>query len=143
MDTNTTTTTKTRKMSPEQIERMVRGAHETRAVRKYLEALSEVPRNRGAYGRPLDKSKATSRLREIEKLLSANLPVMKRLELLAKKRKLQMLLAQADNLEGFEALQNDFIKVAKSYSDRHHLDREVWKEMRVPVKVLDAAGIRR
>lgn len=40
-------------------------------------------------------------------------------------------------------LEQQFVRVAKSYADVHRIEYDIWLEVGVPAATLDAAGIRR
>lgn len=101
------------------------------AVREYVDALRS---GRGA-STPRTTIEATQRrLARIEhELLGA--PPMRQLRLIQERRDLQ---ERARALERERA----FVEVARTYSRRHGIDYETWREMGVPVTVLRRAGLR-
>jgi hypothetical protein len=110
-----------------------------RAVRNYLEALEQHRPRRGrkrtpeSIKRQLDAM--TRRMADASPLQRLQL-VQQRIDL---KAELERLRAKVD----LGALEREFAKVAKSYSERKGISYAAWRELGVPADVLKRAGLRR
>lgn len=128
---------KTREVTPEHKAAMIQGRTETRVVRQYLEAL-EV---RQSGGRRRSKESLQKKLAAVEEELeSAN--AVGRLHLIQERINLQKALEVAEQNVDINDLENDFVAIAASYSERKGVSYQAWREVGVPPKVLQAAGIR-
>jgi hypothetical protein len=118
---------------------LAQGRNEGRTVRRYLDALDA---NRPKRGRKRTAESVQKRLRAIDhELASADkLNELKltqeRLDLL---RELELLSAKED----MAGLENEFVKVAKSYSARQGISYGAWRSVGVPAAVLKRAGVGR
>jgi hypothetical protein len=118
---------------------LAQGRNEGRTVRRYLDALDA---NRPKRGRKRTSESVQKRLRAIDhELASADkLNELKltqeRLNLL---RELELLSAKED----MAGLENEFVKVAKSYSARQGISYGAWRSVGVPAAVLKRAGVGR
>jgi hypothetical protein len=118
---------------------LAQGRNEGRTVRRYLDALDA---NRPKRGRKRTAESVQKRLRAIDhELASADkLNELKltqeRLNLL---RELELLSAKED----MAGLENEFVKVAKSYSARQGISYGAWRSVGVPAAVLKRAGVGR
>jgi hypothetical protein len=68
---------------------------------------------------------------------------MRQLKLVQLRRDLRSELASTDREVDIAALQAAFVDVAKSYSERHGISYQSWREVGVPAAVLSQAGITR
>src|SRR5579875_3528108 len=117
-------------MSAEHKEALKAGRSESRAVRRYLEALD---RNRPRRGRRRTSEAIRQQLESVEKRLEDAEP-FERLHLLQERRDLEADLA---------SLEEEFVRVAAAYSARKGISYSTWREWGVEAAVLRRAGITR
>lgn len=108
----------------ERRERMVAGAYAMRAVDSYLRSINE-QKPRGRRTNP----------EELQRKIDAE-------PNLAKKTILTARLHDAVNVRQTAEVEEDFIKHAKNFSERHDISYAVWREMGVSPEVLKKCGIR-
>ncbi len=117
---------------------MSQGREEGRIVSRYLQALEE---HRARRGRPRTRDSVQRQLEAIEKRLY-NATALQRLHLQQERKNL---LAIVDNenrkADVMPKLEAEFVKVARSYSDRKKIDYSTWRDQGVPPAVLARAGI--
>lgn len=128
---------KAREVTPEHKAAMIQGRTETRVVRQYLEAL-EV---RQSGGRRRSKESLQKKLTAVEQDLESA-DAVGRLHLVQERINLQKAIEAAEQNIDIDELENGFIDVAASYSERKGISYQAWREVGVPPKVLQAAGIR-
>ena len=126
-------------MSSEHKEALAQGREESRAVKRYLEALDA---HRPRRGRKRTPDSIGKQLTSIEEKLAEADPLT-RLKLLQDRLDLQHELSGSDEQIDLEALEDDFVKVARAYGDRKRLSYAVWREVGVDPAVLKRAGISR
>ncbi|MFN8021367.1 MAG: hypothetical protein U0Q03_07550 [Acidimicrobiales bacterium] len=118
---------------------MAAGRTEGRAVREYLDALRS---NKPKRGRKRTPDSIKARLAKIDEELAVA-DALDELRLLQERRnlttELESMGAQVDMAE----LEAEFVKVAKSYSERQGISYATWREVGVEAAVLKAAGIGR
>lgn len=118
---------------------MAAGRTEGRAVREYLDALRS---NKPKRGRKRTPDSIKARLTKIdEELLEAD--ALEELRLLQERRNLTDELESMSAQVDMSALEAEFVKVAKSYSQRQGISYATWREVGVEASVLKAAGISR
>jgi uncharacterized protein YicC (UPF0701 family) len=110
-----------------------------RAVRKYLDALDQ---NRPRRGRKRTTESIKRRLDAISKQLADASP-LQRLQLVQERMDLKTELDQLGAKVDLSALERDFAKVARDYSERKGISYAAWRELGVPADVLKRAGIGR
>jgi uncharacterized protein YicC (UPF0701 family) len=110
-----------------------------RAVRKYLDALDQ---NRPRRGRKRTTESIKRRLDAISKQLTDASP-LQRLQLVQERMDLKAELEQLGAKVDLSALEREFAKVAKAYSQRKGISYAAWRELGVPANVLKRAGIGR
>jgi uncharacterized protein YicC (UPF0701 family) len=110
-----------------------------RAVRKYLDALDQ---NRPRRGRKRTTESIKRRLDVISKQLADASP-LQRLQLVQERMDLRAELEQLGAKVDLSALERDFAKVARDYSERKGISYAAWRELGVPADVLKRAGIGR
>jgi hypothetical protein len=110
-----------------------------RAVKRYLEALET---NRPKRGRKRTEQSITSRLEAIEETLPNADPV-KRVSLIQERLDLQDELESMGNTIDMGALEDEFVEVAKAYSESKGLSYTAWREAGVSAEVLRRANISR
>ena len=117
---------------------MIQGRTETRTVRQYLEAL-EGARQSG--GRRRSKEVLDKKLAAVEQELAAA-DAVGRLHLVQERIDLQKAIEAAEQSVDIEELENEFARIAASYSERKSISYQAWREVGVDARVLRAAGIR-
>lgn len=118
---------------------LAEGRSQGKAIRDYLEALDAHKPRRGRKRTP-DSIKR--RLDRIE----AELPeadMMKRVALVQERMDLQRELEAAEGGVDLSQLEAEFVKYAKSYSERKAISYAAWREVGVSAATLKAAGIGR
>lgn len=115
---------------------IAQGSRESRAVRRYLESLANRPDGRrGSVG------KLKARLARTEAALEKSEDPLEQLELHQDKLDLQRRIAELENSQDNANLEAEFIRVAKSYSERKGITYAAWRQVGVPARVLKEAGI--
>lgn len=118
---------------------MAAGRVEGRAVREYLDALRS---NKPKRGRKRTPDSIAARLAKIEEELEVADP-LEELRLVQERRNLTEELETMSAAVDMTALEAEFVKVAKSYSERQGISYATWREVGVEASVLKAAGIGR
>ena len=126
-------------MTDEHKAALARGRSERRAVRDYLDSLRA---NRPRRGRRRTKDSIAKRLGAIDAEL-ATADALNELKLLQERRDLQLELQSKSAATDHTALEEAFVKVARSYSDRQGISYTTWREIGVDAAVLSKAGISR
>ena len=118
---------------------LAQGRAEGRAVREYLDALRA---NKPKRGRKRTPDSVTRRLEAIDtELESAD--ALGELRLVQERRDLQLELEAMGDGVDMDALEQAFVSVADSYSNRQGISYASWREVGVPAAVLKRAGISR
>lgn len=128
-----------KQMSEDHLAKLEHGRAEGRAVRLFLEALRETKPKRGRKRTPDSIAKQLS---DIE----ARLPeasAIEELKMVQDRRDLQAELAGMGDTIDLSALEDDFVKVAKTYGERKGISYASWREVGVPAAVLAKADISR
>jgi hypothetical protein len=118
---------------------MAAGRTEGRAVREYLDALRS---NKPKRGRKRTPDSITARLAKIDEEIAVADP-LEELRLIQERRNLSDELETMSAGIDMTALEAEFVKVAKSYSQRQGISYATWREVGVEASVLKAAGISR
>ena len=126
-------------MSDDHKAALAQGRHESRVVRDYLEALRSSKPKRG---RKRSADTIQKRLAKIETELAAADPLTELL-LVQERRDLQDEFESLGNGADVNAAENEFVKIAKSYSERRHISYATWREVGVDAAVLKRAGVPR
>jgi hypothetical protein len=126
-------------MTDEHKAALAMGRSEGTAVRNYLEALRT---NKPKRGRRRTRDSISARLAAIDKELAGADP-MTELRLRQERRDLQAELATIGEKVDVSALEEGFVSVAKSYSQRQGISYATWREIGVDAAVLKRAGIGR
>ena len=129
----------TRKMSAEHKAALARGREQGRMVREYLAALDREKKP----GRKLDAGTLNQRIAAVQEGIDAEPDPAKRVELIQKRLNYEEQLANLEDEPDLEALEKDFVSVAKEYSERKGIAYMAWREAGVPAAVLKEAGIPR
>lgn len=132
--------TRKRTMSEDHKAALAEGRNQSRAVSRYLDALEA---NRPKRGRKRTAESVKKRLAAVEaELRTAG--GLQRLSLLQERRDLEVELAgMSAGGPDIAALEKEFVKVAKAYSERKGISYGAWREFGVPADVLKRAGISR
>lgn len=115
------------------------GRTEGKAVRDYLEALRA---NKPKRGRKRTADTVRAQLASLDVELEEADPV-KELQLVQKRMDLEAELASMGTTVDVGALEEAFVAVAKSYSERNGISYAAWRQVGVEAAVLKAAGISR
>ena len=126
-------------MSDEHKAALAKGRMEGRIVRDYLEGLRATKPKRGRKRTPDTIKK---RLEAIDSELASASP-LDELLLIQERRDLEAELAAKSNAIDMEALEVEFVGVAKSYSDSKSISYASWRDVGVPAGTLKRAGISR
>jgi hypothetical protein len=127
------------KMTDEHKQALAEGREIGRAVKAYLEALEQ---HRPRRGRKRTTESITKRLNAINAALPEASPI-KKVELIQERRDLEVELATLGTKVDISGLEKDFVKHAKTYSERKGISYSTWREVGVPADVLKKAGITR
>ena len=127
-------------MSTEHKEALALGRVQGRAVRRYLDALET---SRPKRGRRRTRDGVQKRLAAVDERLEVA-DALSRLHLLQERQDLEEELASMDG-GGVDltALEEEFVKAARAYSQRKGVSYAAWREVGVPASVLRRAGISR
>lgn len=125
-------------MSRSHKDALANGRAESRIIREYLQL---VDAQRPRRGRRRSPDAITRRLRQIEIEIPNSHPVQ-RIHLIQERINLNAELA-TNSLSRAEQtqLEKAFIKVAKSFSERHNISSDAWREFGVSQRVLHLAGM--
>jgi uncharacterized protein YicC (UPF0701 family) len=126
-------------MSDEHKAALAKGRMEGRIVRDYLEGLRATKPKRGRKRTP---DTIRKRLDAIDTELASASP-LDELLLVQERRDLEAELAAKSNAIDMDALEGEFVKVAKSYSDSKAISYASWRDVGVPASILKQAGIGR
>jgi len=125
-------------MSDEHKAALAEGRRQSRALKRYLEAL-------GARrpGRPVTPETLRIRLERVEIRIAEESDPLKRLDLVQQRIDIKTQLEQLADAADIEALEEGFVEYAKAYSARKGITYAAWRELGVPAAVLKRAGIGR
>ena len=126
-------------MSDEHKAALAKGRMEGRVVRDNLEGLRATKPKRGRKRTP---DTIRKRLGAIDTELASASP-LDELLLVQERRDLEAELAAKSNAIDMDALENEFVQVAKSYSDSKSISYASWRDVGVPASTLKRAGISR
>jgi hypothetical protein len=126
-------------MSDEHKAALAAGRSESRVVKNYLDALES---NRPKRGRKRTPDSIKKRLADIDGSL-ADADPLGRLNLVQERMDLEQELEAMGTKVDMGALEDDFVKVARSYSDRRGISYAAWREIGVDASVLKKAGLTR
>lgn len=118
---------------------MAAGRTEGRVVREYLEALRS---NKPKRGRKRTPESIAARLSAIAEELETANPV-EELELVQERLNLEIELASMGQKVDLTEIEQQFVQVAKSYSQRKGISYAAWRAVGVEPAVLKRAGISR
>jgi cell division septum initiation protein DivIVA len=126
-----------RAMSDEHRSAIVKGRTESRIVDEYLRFLEQNKPRRG-------RRRTPERVRMLLDQVTADLESatgVHKLELLQQRHDLEAELEQLERQVDGKQLEDAFVSVAKSYSERKGIAYQTWREVGVPVEVLERAGL--
>jgi hypothetical protein len=126
-------------MSAEHKQALAVGREESRAVRRYLEALEAHKPKRG---RKRTAEGIESRLHQIDTRLPGA-DALTRVHLAQEQLNLQSELASRDSTVDLKALEDAFVAAAKGYGERKGLTYAAWRAAGVDPTVLRRAGVPR
>jgi hypothetical protein len=126
-------------MSDEHKHALAVGREESRAVRRYLEALEAHKPKRG---RKRTTESIQSRLRQIDDRIAGADPLT-RVHLVQERLNLETELATKEEAVDLKALEEGFVEAAKSYGERKGITYAAWRAAGVDANVLRRAGIPR
>ncbi len=118
---------------------LVKGREESRSVKAYLDALDS---HRPRRGRPRTTESVRNRLARVVAAIADAEPI-ERLGLVQERMDLEAELESMGQAADLDALEAQFVEVARSYSARKGISRAAWRELGVPADVLGRAGIPR
>jgi hypothetical protein len=118
---------------------LAQGRTEGRAVRAYLEALRG---NKPKRGRKRTSDSINKQLKSIDEQLKTADPVTE-LRLVQLRRDLNTELEGMGSNVDLKSIEDAFVKVAASYSERQGISWASWREVGVPASVLTRAGLSR
>jgi hypothetical protein len=118
---------------------LAEGRNESRAVKRYLEALEA---NRPKRGRKRSQDSIEKRLAEIETQVPTADP-LKRVNLIQERLNLRNALGSTEDTVDMAALEAEFVRAAGGYSARKGLTYAAWRELGVEPALLAEAGITR
>ena len=118
---------------------LAEGRNESRAVKRYLEALEA---NRPKRGRKRSQESIEKRLAEIETQIPTADP-LKRVNLIQERLNLRNALGTTEDTVDMAALEAEFVRAAAGYSARKGLTYAAWRELGVEPALLAKAGITR
>ena len=126
-------------MTDEHKAALAKGRAEGRIVREYLEGLRATKPKRGRKRTPETISK---RLDAITSELASASPIDELL-LIQERKNLEAERSAMSNSIDMNALEADFVGVAKSYGESKAISYSSWRDVGVPASVLKSAGISR
>ena len=126
-------------MSAEHKRALAVGREESRAVRRYLEALEA---HRPKRGRKRSQETIQKQLMQIDERLETA-DALTRVHLVQERMDLLSEAAAKEAQVDLVALEEDFVKAAKNYSERKGISYAAWREAGIDAGVLKAAGLRR
>jgi hypothetical protein len=115
-----------------------RGREEARVVKQYLGALEVSRPRRGPKPSP---EKITAKLAKISEEIE-NASPLKRLDMLQEQIELYNQLEQLQQSTDIAELENEFVRVARNYSERRGLTEQAWKAVGVSSDVIERAGLK-
>ena len=126
-------------MTAEHKAALATGREQGRVVREYLAALNEEKKP----GRKLDADTLKERITQTEAQIDTEPDLAKRVDLIQRRLDYEEKLANLGEAVDLDALEKDFVKAAKEYSERKGITYSAWREAGVPAAVLKEAGVPR
>lgn len=125
-------------MSKEHKAALAQGRRESRAIKRYLEALG----NRRP-GRPVTTESLEGRISRIDDKLRGESDPLKRVDLLQQRIDAADALKRISATEDIQTLEEGFVEAARAYSERKGITYSAWREAGVPAEILRKAGVAR
>ena len=125
-------------MSDEHKAALAEGRRQSRALKRYLEALGT-----RRPGRPVTPETLANRLERVDVRIGEETDPLKRLDLIQQRIDIETQLAQLADAADLETLEDGFVEYAKAYSTRKGISYAAWREAGVPAAVLKRAGVGR
>lgn len=130
-----------KQLSGSHLEALEAGRQEARAVRRYLEAMTNRPHGNS---RHRDPEFLQRKLKRLEDAIPNERDALTRLGYIQQRlTTIHELEALSDTPEDFEELEEHFIKAAKRYGERKGITYPAWRAAGVAADVLRRAGISR
>jgi hypothetical protein len=130
-----------RTMTAEHKAALAKGRESARAVKDYLQALDAAKPKRG---RKVPRADLEKRLASVKQEIVTTPSPMRRLELAQQRIDLEArLAASSDAAPDLSALEREFVKHAKVYSEAKGITYAAWREVGVSPSILKSAGITR
>ena len=114
------------------------GRERGQIVRKYLQAIESTKPRRG---RPITPEGLRKRIADIDASIASETDPLRKLDLVQAKISKQRELEELENPTDHTAIEDEFVRVAKRYSESKDLSPEAWIELGVPKSVLKRARI--
>ncbi len=124
-------------MTEEHKAALAQGRVESRAIKAYLEALSE-----RKPGRPVTKESLRKRLETVNGKIDSTDNPLDKVELIQSKLDIEKALAEIEEAKDMDVLEAGFVEHAATYSERKGVTYTAWRAFGVPAKVLRDAGIK-
>lgn len=125
-------------MSKEHKDALARGRRESRAIKSYLSALgSRRP------GRPVTPESVAHKIAGIQEKLATESDPLRRVDLLQARIDAEDQMSDVSHAQDLDALEEEFVEVAASYSERKGIGYSAWREIGVPAATLKRADIKR
>ena len=125
-------------MSDAHKEALAQGRRQSRAIKRYLEALAA-----RRPGRPVTPESIRARIDRIDARLATETDPLKLVELHQSRIDAEAALANAAAAADIEELEAGFIANVVPYSERKGISYAAWREVGVPASVLKQAGMSR
>jgi hypothetical protein len=125
-------------MSDEHKAALAQGRREGRAVKQYLKMVgSRRP------GRPVTKESLEKRIASLSEKIDGEEDPLKKLEMIQSRLDAQDQMTEIEEAVDADAVEKEFVEVAKSYSERKGITYSAWREAGVSAQTLRDAGIPR
>ena len=125
-------------MSEEHKAALAQGRREGRAVKDYLRLL-----NSRRPGRPVTRESLEKRISGLNEKIASEDDPLKKLEMIQSRIDAEDQMSELEDAVDADAIEKEFVEVAKSYSDRKGITYSAWREAGVSAQVLRDAGIPR
>jgi hypothetical protein len=126
-------------MSQEHKDALARGRRESRAVKRYLEAISVARKP----GRPVTPDSLRKRIAALEEKIAGEADALRVLGLRQDRMDAEQALVEAEGAADMAQVEADFVEYARAYAQRKGIGYAAWRESGVPADVLGKAGIAR
>ncbi len=126
-------------MSAEHKAALAKGRAQSKAVRDYLNMLEQD----GRRSSNMSADQLNAKIHELHTRIDETDDPARRLELIQRRMDLEEQLGSVEDAPDADALEKDFVKAAKEYSERKGISYPAWREIGVPAATLKAAGVPR